>query len=47
MIICVIVKRREILHESAPHLVDKVYSYRGGYIAEVSFFLYSSIIQDV
>lgn len=32
-------KRREILHESAPHLMDKVYSYRGGYIAEVSLFL--------
>ncbi|XP_051115927.1 uncharacterized protein LOC127241080 [Andrographis paniculata] len=25
---------REILHESAPHLMNKVYSYRGGYIAE-------------
>ncbi|KAL3641232.1 Alkaline neutral invertase [Castilleja foliolosa] len=24
----------EILHESTPHLADKVYSYRGGYIAE-------------
>ncbi|KAL8492390.1 hypothetical protein ACS0TY_023834 [Phlomoides rotata] len=24
----------EILHESAPHLVNKVYSYRGGYVAE-------------
>ncbi|XP_020548694.1 uncharacterized protein LOC105158042 isoform X2 [Sesamum indicum] len=26
--------RREILHKSAPHLADKVYAYRGGYIAE-------------
>ncbi|KAH6797259.1 UBQ protein [Perilla frutescens var. hirtella] len=25
---------REILHDSAPHLVNKVYSYRGGYVAE-------------
>ncbi|KAK4395736.1 ATP-dependent helicase hrq1 [Sesamum angolense] len=25
---------REILHKSAPHLADKVYAYRGGYIAE-------------
>ncbi|GFP90671.1 putative ATP-dependent helicase hrq1 [Phtheirospermum japonicum] len=25
---------REILRESTPHLADKVYSYRGGYIAE-------------
>ncbi|XP_057804983.1 uncharacterized protein LOC131020283 isoform X2 [Salvia miltiorrhiza] len=25
---------REILHDSAPHLANKVYSYRGGYVAE-------------
>ncbi|KAG8379349.1 hypothetical protein BUALT_Bualt07G0079100 [Buddleja alternifolia] len=25
---------REILHESAPHLVNKIHAYRGGYIAE-------------
>jgi len=29
---------REILQETAPRLVDSICAYRGGYIAEVSFF---------
>lgn len=29
--------RREILHETAPHLVNSICAYRGGYIAEVNF----------
>lgn len=28
--------RREILQESAPHLVDSICAYRAGYIAQVS-----------
>ena len=27
--------RREILHKTAPHLVDSICAYRAGYIAEV------------
>jgi len=32
-----ICRRREILAETAPHLVEAITSYRGGYIAEVHF----------
>ena len=36
--------RREILQETAPHLVNSVCAYRAGYIAEVSFFFLLTII---
>lgn len=34
-----VVIRREVLQEAAPHLVNSIYAYRSGYIAEVSFML--------
>ncbi|KAK7281089.1 hypothetical protein RIF29_08779 [Crotalaria pallida] len=33
-ILCARVVQREILHDTAPHLVDSICAYRGGYIAE-------------
>lgn len=33
--ICKICCRREILAKTAPHLVEAISSYRGGYIADV------------
>lgn len=33
-----VVLRREILQETAPHLVDTICAYRAGYIAEVRIY---------
>lgn len=33
--------RREILEETAPHLVDSICVYRAGYVAEVCYFRFS------
>lgn len=38
--ICKICCRREILAKTAPHLVEAISSYRGGYIAEVHFLFF-------
>lgn len=43
------VVRREILQETAPHLVSSICAYRAGYIAQVSIFVchfLSTIMND-
>lgn len=45
--ICKICCRRDILAKTAPHLVEAISSYRGGYIAEVRLlFQYLSVVVD-